>query len=236
MLGQLADGVRVQFPVTLTYRYACDIAIVSLLRARTLGNSPSALCNNLLEVHSEEWLRRQLGYLSDCVRHRAGLVRMGVTPPEYEEVGSFPKFPTAKWFLAVYVRDVWSRLPSLLAALTSTYGKILKVDSTKKVCRKLQGKAANTASWATSVGNERGEVVFTVLTSSEGAPALKPLADGLVRRYREAKQDRPILLYTDRDCCCATGQSKYQELFAEWDGLIVRLDIWHFMRRLAGML
>lgn len=26
MLGQLADGVRVQFPVTLTYRYACDIS------------------------------------------------------------------------------------------------------------------------------------------------------------------------------------------------------------------
>ena len=235
MLTQLADGVRVHFPVTLTYRYACDISIISLLRTRTLGNSPSALRNNLLEVHSEEWLRRKLGYLSDCARHREGLVRMGVTPPEYAQVGPFPKFPTAKWFLAAYVRDVWTRSPALLAALTSTYGRILKIDSTKKVCRKLQGKAADTASWATSVGNERGEVLLTVLTSSEGAPALKPLADGLVRRYREAKQQPPILLYTDRDCCCATGPSKYQQLFSEWDGLIVRLDVWHFMRRIAGM-
>lgn len=103
---------------------------------------------------------------------------MGVTPSEYAQVGPFPKFPTAKWFLAAYVRNVWTRLPALLAALTSTYGRILKIDSTKKVCRKLQGKAADTASWATSVGNERGEVLLTVLTSSEGAPALKPLADG----------------------------------------------------------
>ncbi len=56
MLNQLAEGVRIQFPIVLTYRYACDISIVSLLRARTLGNSPSTLCNNLLEVHTEEWL------------------------------------------------------------------------------------------------------------------------------------------------------------------------------------
>ncbi len=168
MLNQLAEGVRIQFPIVLTYRYACDISIVSLLRARTLGNSPSALCNNLLEVHTEEWLRRQLHYLSDCVRHQAGHQRMGVTAPEYAMVEPFPKFPTAWWFLSVYVKDMWSRLPSLMAALTSTYGRILKIDSTKKVCRKLQGKAANTASWATSVGNERGEVVITILTSSEG--------------------------------------------------------------------
>ncbi len=236
MLDQLAAGVRAQFPATLTYRYACDNSIMSLLRARTLGNSPTALCNNLMEVHSEEWLRRQLGYLSDCVRHKIGLVRMGITPPEYAVVEPFPKFPTAWWFLSVYVRDVWSRLSSLLAALTSTYGRILKIDSTKKVCRKLQGKAANTASWATSIGNERGEIVITVLTLSEGAPALKPLADDLVRRYREAGQDPPILLYTDRDCCCITGPSKFQELFAAWTGLTVRLDAWHFMRRLAGVL
>lgn len=58
----------------------------------------------------------------------------------------------------MYVRDVWSRLPELLAAATSIYGSILKIDSTKKICKKLQGAAANTATWATNVGNERGEV------------------------------------------------------------------------------
>ena len=45
------------------------------------------------------------------------------------------------------------RLLSLLAASTSVFGTILKIDSTKKVCRKLQGSGTGTASWATNVGN-----------------------------------------------------------------------------------
>ena len=73
MLNQLSDGIRARFPVVLTHKYACDQAVVTLLRARTLGNSPSALKGSLQEVHSEEWLRKQLCYLSECQRHRKGL-------------------------------------------------------------------------------------------------------------------------------------------------------------------
>ena len=57
MLAQLAEGVRTRFPVILTYTYVCDQAIVSLLGACTIGNSPTALCHNLQELHSEEWMR-----------------------------------------------------------------------------------------------------------------------------------------------------------------------------------
>ena len=235
MLEQLSDGVRARFPVVLTYKYACDRAIVSLLRARTFGNSPTAVSHNLQELHSDEWLRKQLCYLSDCQRHRSGLQDMRLPVPEYPEAAPLPRFPTPKWFLSVYVRDVWSRLPSLLAQVTSTYGAILKVDSTKKVCRKLQGAAADTANWATSVGNERGELVMSVLTSSESSPSLKQMADGLVWRYRDAEQPPPQVLYTDRDCCSVNTTSKYQTLFEEWgEALQVRLDIWHYMRRISG--
>ena len=235
MLSQLADGVRARFPVVLTYKYACDQAIVSLLRARTIGNSPTALCNILQELHSDEWLRKQLCYLTDCQRHRSGLQKMRLSTPEYPPAAPVPRFPTPKWFLAVYVRDVWSRLPSLLAQVTSTFGAVLKVDSTKKVVKKLQGEAANTANWATSVGNERGEIVMSVLTTSESAPSLKPMADGLVRRYKNAGVPPPKVIYTDRDCCSDFGSSKYSVLFEDWSKeLHVRLDIWHFMRRIAG--
>ena len=48
----------------------------------------------------------------------------------------------------------------------------------QKVCCKLQGKAVNTDCWVTSIRNERGEIAITALTLSEGATALKPLADG----------------------------------------------------------
>ena len=82
----------------------------------------------------------------------------------------------------MYTRDVWSRLPQLCATATSVYGKVLKIDSTKKVSKKLAGAAAGTATWVTNVGNERGEVLISVVTDSEGLLALKPMADGLMRR------------------------------------------------------
>ena len=87
-----------------------------------------------------------------------------------------------RWLLQVYTRDVWSRLPQLRAIATSVYGKILKIDSTKKVCKKLAGAAARTATWVTNVGNERGEVLISVVTDSEGLLAMKSMADGLMRR------------------------------------------------------
>ena len=110
----------------------------------------------------------------------------------------------------MYVRDVWGRLPALLAAATSIYGSILKIDSTKKICKKLQGHSANTASWATNVGNERGEVLISVLTESEGSVSLNRMAVGLMDRYNQAGVAPPLLLYTDRDCCSLSGLSKYK--------------------------
>ena len=74
------------------------------------------------------------------------------------------------------------RLPQLLATATSVHGSVLKVDSTKKVCKKLQGAAAGTATWVTNVGNERGEILISVVTDSEGLLALKPMAEGLMKR------------------------------------------------------
>lgn len=63
------------------------------------------------------------------------------------------------------------------------WGSILKIDSTKKVCKKLLGVATRSANWATNVGNERGEVVLSVLTESESMASLKKMADGLIDRY-----------------------------------------------------
>jgi hypothetical protein len=103
MLDQLTDGVRAHFPVVLTRKYACDRAVITMLRARTLGNSPTALRHNLQEVHSEEWLRRQVSYLSDCERHQKELQQFGQATQEYAEAAPFPAFPSARWFLAAYL-------------------------------------------------------------------------------------------------------------------------------------
>lgn len=65
------------------------------------------------------------------------------------------------------------------------------------------------------------------------------MAAGLMERYENAQQPTPTLIYTDRDCCnyqeLNDCRSKYQRLFAQWDDLEVRLDSWHFIRRLSKM-
>ncbi|KAI9551146.1 hypothetical protein GHT06_005020 [Daphnia sinensis] len=62
------------------------------------------------------------------------------------------------------------------------------------------GKAAGSASWCTNVKNERGEIIISVLTTSESLTNLKPLPHSSV-------------LYTEN--------------------LLVRMNSWHFMRRIA---
>ena len=43
------------------------MAVVSLLRSQTLGNSPTVLRNAVVEIHSEEWMRKQLRHLDGNV-------------------------------------------------------------------------------------------------------------------------------------------------------------------------
>ena len=61
------------------------------------------------------------------------------------------------------------------------------------------------------------------------------MADGIVARYKNTGVPPPDFLYTDRDCCPSiTGRpSKVMAIFSTWPKLIVRMDVWHFMRRLA---
>ncbi|ESO90740.1 hypothetical protein LOTGIDRAFT_175806 [Lottia gigantea] len=59
------------------------------------------------------------------------------------------------------------------------------------------------------------------------------MAEGLMSRFENSQKDLPKCLYTDRECCNQDGPSKFKVLFSKWTDLKIRLDIWHFMRRLA---
>ncbi|XP_061621431.1 uncharacterized protein LOC133474111 [Phyllopteryx taeniolatus] len=120
---------------------------------------------------------------------------------------------------------VLPHLPENKARITSVFGNVLQMDSTKKMVKKLAGAAAGTAAWVTNAENEHRQELMSGLTVAEGVG----LSSGLMRRYREAGQ----LLYVDRDCCSATGKSKVAAMFADWKELMVRLDVWHLMRRFA---
>lgn len=52
----------------------------------------------------------------------------------------------------MYAQDVMQRIEDFKSNITSLMGNILKIDSTKKVVKKLAGESSKTAMWATNVG------------------------------------------------------------------------------------
>ena len=75
-----------------------------------------------------------------------------------KEVPAYRRVPSARWLLSVYVADCCTRLAELKGNITSIFGTVLKMDSTKRLVRKLSGSARGTAAWSTNVGNEHGQV------------------------------------------------------------------------------
>ena len=111
-------------------RYTCDIRVLRLMRERTMGNSVTQLFRKLQEQHSKAWMQRVLQYLTACEPFTTSAA---VRPPAFADPPVLPALPKPKWLLAVYARDVLGRLHEVKAKITSIFGSVLKMDSTKKV-------------------------------------------------------------------------------------------------------
>lgn len=106
--------------------------------SRTSRNRHTILCNDIHELQTKEWLRKTAVYRSDCQRHKQSLELIKCQPITYASPTSYKSPSMVKWFLEKDIRDFWSRLPFLKASITSLYGTIPKIDSTKNIARKLQ--------------------------------------------------------------------------------------------------
>lgn len=104
--------------------------MIRFLRERGLGNSPTRVLKQLRENHTEEWLQRVSRYVTACMGFPQ---RQGLLPVTFPEPPEPEVVPTCKWLLSVYSQDILTRLDDIKAHITSTYGTILKMDSTKKV-------------------------------------------------------------------------------------------------------
>jgi hypothetical protein len=133
ILKQLTIGQQLQFPVILTYQNACDVKVIRLLRQRGLGNSTTQVQKKLSEQHSEAWLQRVAHYLTEAKAfmdaHGSGLIDQ----VNFEEPPPMRPVLTPAWLLHIYGRDVMTRVDEVKATITSVFGEVLKVDSTKKV-------------------------------------------------------------------------------------------------------
>ncbi len=67
---------------------------------------------------------------------------------------------------------------------------------------------------------------------------MRPMAEGLMERYRTADEAPPKLMYVDRGCCHIHGVSSVEQLFSEWTdrGMLVRLNIFHWIHRFDAAL
>ncbi|XP_051779771.1 uncharacterized protein LOC127526839 [Erpetoichthys calabaricus] len=178
------------------------------MRDRTLGNGANRLRRYLLEEHTRSWILQSKSYLFAFAKFITSGAEPFATPPLPPRM---TPVPSAKWLLSVYAREVALRLEETKARITSIFGSILKMDSTKKVTKKLAGAAAGTAAWVTNVENEHGQILISVLTAAKGA-GLHPMATGLMQRYRDASVSPPLVLYVNRDCCSHGGPSKVSPL------------------------
>ncbi|XP_030219179.1 uncharacterized protein LOC115548574 [Gadus morhua] len=228
MLSQLDVAHRSLFPAVLTTQLALDRKVMTFLKPRTSGNSSSYLQSAIAEGHSEEWARQTIRYLADCELHKK-MATFVLSAAIYPPPPPFRPLPLAQWFETVHSNDILSHVEEMKGVITSTYGRILKMDSTKKVTKKLAGEIGDSAAWMSNIGNEFGQVLNSVLTAGEGA-GLEELCQGVVTRYRNAGQPEPEAIYVDRDCCSQSGVSAVAKLFRPWRSA-VRLDSFHFMRR-----
>ncbi|XP_056608941.1 uncharacterized protein LOC130426276 [Triplophysa dalaica] len=88
------------------------------------------------------------------------------------------------------------------------------------------------------MANEMGQILTSVLTCEESLHKLRPMAEGLMERYRKAGETPPELMYVDRCCCRVHGVSSVEQLFSDWTdaGMLVRLDIFHWIHRFDAAL
>ena len=63
------------------------------MRARTLGNSPTAVCHDVHEMQTEDWMRRTIAYLTDCERHKKSHQQLNLSVSEYQDPPDFKSPP-----------------------------------------------------------------------------------------------------------------------------------------------
>lgn len=97
------------------------------------GNSPTQLQKQISELHNSVWASKMVQYSQDCKLFSVAAKSRLLSPSTVEEPPKQLAVPTYQWFIDVYCQEVTGHIDELKAAITSTFGKILKMDSTKKV-------------------------------------------------------------------------------------------------------
>ncbi|KAK7142839.1 hypothetical protein R3I94_012255 [Phoxinus phoxinus] len=107
--------------------------------------------------------------------------------------------PSARVLRRVHLILEMEKMPVYRDQILSTTGEILCIDGTRKILKKIYGDGQGTMQYVTSVLNEWGQFLTTVVVKSDGCYAR--MARGLVARFRRANAPDPKVVYADNNCC-----------------------------------
>ncbi|XP_028296831.1 uncharacterized protein LOC114458609 isoform X2 [Gouania willdenowi] len=233
IIKQLSPAHQAMFPAVLTRMRGVDKQIIRLMRDRTAGNTMAKVWRQVQESHCEDYLHRKDLYttLLSQLNKPGGIIRTLIH--QFQRPPTRRELPSPKLLRKAFLISEVENIEDYRTQIMSTFGKVLKYDSTRKICKKLAGEGKGTADWCTNVANELGQILMSVLTCEESLDKIRPMAEGLMTRYKRAGEAPPELMYVDRGCCRVHGVSSLEQLFREWAecGMMVRLDIFHWIKR-----
>eukprot|EP00057_Strongylocentrotus_purpuratus_P015139 XP_011669613.1 PREDICTED: uncharacterized protein LOC105440781 [Strongylocentrotus purpuratus] len=237
---QLAPAVRMMCPAILVGKRAVDRSVVTLLSDRLNSVSMSKVHRMVQQGH-DEWYagRRDLYQTLLMEAHTAGSSsssQRGILPyttHQYTPPMPPSPIPSARTHRRAHLLMEMEKMCAYRESILSTTGVILSIDGTKQVLKKIHGDGQGTMQYLTSILNEWGQFVTTVVVASESEKAYSRMARGVVARFRRANAPPVEVLYADNNCCRDGCTSWYETLFKEWadDGMVVRLDIRHWLHR-----
>ena len=241
ILMALAPAVQNTFPAILCGRCTVDKNVVTQLGDRINSISMNKV-HRMVQHGHDEWYaeRRDLYQMLLYEAHSAassssqqGILTFLKPPGSYTPPPKPMPIPCARVFRRAHMLMEMEKMSMYRESILSTTGEILCMDGTKQILKKIYGDGQGTMQYVTSILNEWGQFLTTVVVAAESEECYRRLARGLIARFHRASAAAPLVLYVDTNCCRDGGTSWLEGLFQEWvdQGMVIRLDIRHWLHR-----
>jgi len=239
ILMALAPAIHNMFPAILCGRRAVDKNVVTQLGDRINAVSMNKIHRMVQQDHDEWYADRSDLYqtllydahTSPSSSSQQGILSFVKPPGSYTAPLKPTSIPCACVFCSAHMLLEMERQPTYRESILSTTGHFLCMDGTRQVLKKIYGNGQGTMQYVTSVLNEWGQSVTTLVVAAEAEQCYP--SHGLMARSQRANAAAPQVLYFDTHCSTAGGTSWLEGIFQYWidHGMVIRLDIQHLLHR-----
>lgn len=133
ILQQLSEAHRAMFPAVLTAKRGVDKTIIRLLRDRTEGNTMIKVWRQVQENHMEDYYQRKDLYTTLLVALvEPGGIVSALGHGEFQAAPPPRELPCARLLRHAFLLAEADNVQDYRSQILSTFGTVLKMDSTKK--------------------------------------------------------------------------------------------------------